>query len=135
MMSTGSKPTLITAEPQLFVADIASTCAWFTERLGFSVAFTWGDPAFHAQVTRDGAHSNLRCVVEPVADPARCEREHLLAASFAVATRADIDALFHEFQTAGVDFVSSLEVQGWGAADFIERDPDGNPLHFAGPKA
>ena len=52
---TLSKPTLLAAEPQLFVADIAVSCAFYTRQLGFSVAFTYGEPPFYAQVVRDGA--------------------------------------------------------------------------------
>ncbi len=36
------KPTLLAAEPQLFVADIAVSCDFYTKQLGFAVAFTYG---------------------------------------------------------------------------------------------
>jgi catechol 2,3-dioxygenase-like lactoylglutathione lyase family enzyme len=56
------------AEPQLFVADIKASCDFFTNKLGFAVAFTYGEPPFYAQVRRDGARINLRCVERPVID-------------------------------------------------------------------
>jgi catechol 2,3-dioxygenase-like lactoylglutathione lyase family enzyme len=121
------------AEPQLFVADIKASCDFFTNKLGFAVAFTYGEPPFYAQVRRDGARINLRCVERPVIDATVRDREELLSASLTVATAEEIDSLFAEFQTAGVVFFQTLKRQPRGAKDFIVRDPDGNLLLFAGP--
>ena len=49
------RSTLAAAEPQLFVSDINISCEFYTKKLGFSVAFVYGEPAFYAQVFRDGA--------------------------------------------------------------------------------
>lgn len=57
-----TKVVIACAEPQLFVADIKASCAFFTSKLGFAIAFTYGEPPFYAQVRRDAAHINLRCV-------------------------------------------------------------------------
>ncbi len=50
-----AKPTLLAAEPQLFVADIAASTEFYCTKLGFAVAFTYGKPPFYGQVFRDGA--------------------------------------------------------------------------------
>jgi catechol 2,3-dioxygenase-like lactoylglutathione lyase family enzyme len=121
------------AEPQLFVVDIKASCDFFTSKLGFAVAFTYGEPPFYAQVRRDGARLNLRHVDRPVIDATVRDREELLSASLTVATAEEIEALFAEFRTAGVVFFQTLKRQPWGAKDFIVRDPDGNLLLFAGP--
>ena len=68
---TSGKAVITAAEPQLFVADIKSSCDFFTSKLGFAVVFTYGEPPFYAQVVRDGARLNLRHVDRPVID-ARC---------------------------------------------------------------
>jgi catechol 2,3-dioxygenase-like lactoylglutathione lyase family enzyme len=128
-----TKPVITAAEPQLFVADIKASCDFFTGRLGFTVAFTYGEPPFYAQVKRDGARLNLRCVERPVIDPALRDREEWLSAALTVATSAEIKALFLEFQAAGVAFFQTLKREPWGARNFIVRDPDGNLLLFAGP--
>lgn len=65
-------------------------------------------------------------------DPVRRERDQLLAASVAL---DDAEALFQEFESAGVDFCQSLREESWGARTFIVRDPDGNLLLFAGRSA
>jgi catechol 2,3-dioxygenase-like lactoylglutathione lyase family enzyme len=128
-----AKSVISGAEPQLFVADIKSSCDFFTGKLGFVIVFTYGDPPYYAQVKRDGARINLRCVEQPVIDAGLREREQLLSVSLTVATAEEIKALFLEFQAANVTLFQTLKSQPWGARDFIVRDPDGNLLLFAGP--
>ena len=128
-----SKAVISAAEPQLFVADIKASCDFFTGRLGFAVAFTYGEPPFYAQLKRDGARLNLRCVEGAVIDPGLRDREQLLSASLTVATAEAIKQLFLEFQAVGVTFHQTLKREPWGARDFILQDPDGNLLLFAGP--
>jgi catechol 2,3-dioxygenase-like lactoylglutathione lyase family enzyme len=130
---TISRPVIAAAEPQLFVANIKASCDFFTGKLGFALAFSYGEPPFYAQVKRDGARLNLRCVERPVIDPVLRDREEWLSAALTVATSAEIKALFLEFQAAGVTFLQTLKRQPWGARNFIVRDPDGNLLLFAGP--
>ena len=128
-----TKAVISAAEPQLFVTDIKASCDFFTGKLGFAVVFSYGEPPFYAQVRRDGARLNLRCVEQPVIDAELRDREQLLAASLTVATSEEIKALFLEFQAAGVTFFQTLKREPWGARDFIAKDPDGNLLLFAGP--
>jgi catechol 2,3-dioxygenase-like lactoylglutathione lyase family enzyme len=130
---TSTKAVIAGAEPQLFVADIKASCEFFISKLGFAVAFTYGEPPFYAQVRRDGARLNLRHIDRPLIDAALRDREELLSASLTVATAEEIEALSAEFQTAGVVFFQTLKREPWGAKDFIVRDPDGNLLLFAGP--
>jgi len=128
-----TRAVIAAAEPQLFVADIRSSCDFFTSKLGFAIAFTYGKPPFYAQMMRDGARINLRCVERPVIDVSVRDREELLSASLTVATAEEIKQLFLEFQAAGVTFLQTLKREPWGAKDFIVKDPDGNLLLFAGP--
>jgi catechol 2,3-dioxygenase-like lactoylglutathione lyase family enzyme len=130
---TISKTTIVAAEPQLFVADIKASLDFFTQRLGFAIEFEYGDPPFYAQVKRDGARLNLRCVDSPVIDPELRDREELLSAAMTVGTADEIKHLFLEFQAKNVMFFQPLKTQPWGARNFIIKDPDGNLLLFAGP--
>jgi catechol 2,3-dioxygenase-like lactoylglutathione lyase family enzyme len=123
------KPTLLAAEPQLFVADILLSCEFYAKQLGFSVAFTYGEPPFYGQVFRDGARLNLRCLAKPAIDPQLRGSEDLLSASI---TLDDAKPLFLEFQAAGVTFHQALKTEPWGARTFIVRDPDGNLILFSG---
>ena len=124
-----SKPTLLAAEPQLFVADIDASTEFYSAKLGFAVAFTYGEPPFYGQVFRDGARLNLRCLPTPIIDPQLRDSENLLSASI---TLDDAKPLFLEFQAAGVEFHQALKTEPWGARTFIVRDPDGNLVLFTG---
>ena len=124
-----SRAALLTAEPQLYVADIAASFDFYTKKLGFTVAFAYGDPPFYGQVVRDGAHLNLRCVSMPVMNAALRDEETLLSASI---TLDDAKPLYLEYQSAGVTFQQTLRSEPWGARTFIVRDPDGNLILFAG---
>jgi catechol 2,3-dioxygenase-like lactoylglutathione lyase family enzyme len=69
LAETLSKPTLLAAEPQLFVSDIEASCEFYTKKLGFTVAFVYGEPPFYGQVFRDGARLNIRHLDEPAVNP------------------------------------------------------------------
>jgi len=131
--SSPSKATIVRAEPQLFVTDIKRSCEFFHEKLGFSLVFSYGKPPYYAQVGRDGARLNLRCVERPLIESIVRDREELLSVSMTVATADEIRLLLLEFQSAGVVFHQTLKKQPWGAKNFIVKDPDGNLLLFAGP--
>jgi len=131
--SPRSKATIVSAEPQLFVTDLKRACEVFCKKLGFSLAFSYGDPPYYAQVGRDAARLNLRCVKRPVIESAVRGREELLSVSMTVATADEIKLLFLELQSAGVEFHQTLKKQTWSAKNFVVKDPDGNLLLFAGP--
>ena len=132
-VTASTKAVIVAAEPELFVADIKSSCDFFTGKLGFAIAFTYGEPPFYAQVRRDAARLNFKCVDRPVIDPELRDREQLLSAALIVETAEEIKALFLEFEAAGVAFFQTLRREPWGAKNFIIKDPDGNLLLFAGP--
>ncbi len=115
------------------MADVTTSCAFFTSKLGFEIAFLSGDPPFYAQVHRDGARLNLRMVSEPVYAGDIREREHLLSASITVGTTSEIRRLAGDFESAGVRFHQDLKTEPWGATTFVVADPDGNLVLFAGP--
>ncbi len=123
------KPTLLAAEPQLFVADLGASCEFYTKKLGFTIAFIYGEPPFYGQVFRDDARLNLRCLPEPAINPVLRDKEHLLSATI---TLDVAKPLFLEFQAAGVVFHQALKTEPWGARTFIVCDPDGNLILFAG---
>jgi catechol 2,3-dioxygenase-like lactoylglutathione lyase family enzyme len=132
-VTSSSKATITGAEPQLFVADIKRSCEFFCKKLGFSLVFSYGHPPYYAQVGRDAARLNFRCVERSAIEWTVRDREELLSASLTVATAGEIKLLFLEFQSAGVTFHQKLKTQPWGAKNFVVKDPDGNLLLFAGP--
>jgi catechol 2,3-dioxygenase-like lactoylglutathione lyase family enzyme len=117
----------------LFVSDIKASCEFFTQKLGYATVFVYGEPPFYAQVKRDGGLLDLKCMDQPVIDPALRDRESLLSADMGVETDEEIKQLFLEFQAKGATFFQTLRKEPWGAMTFIVKDPDGNLLLFAGP--
>jgi catechol 2,3-dioxygenase-like lactoylglutathione lyase family enzyme len=116
------------AEPTLFVCDFPRALQFFNEQLGFATVFTYGEPdAFFGQVRRDGALINLRYVDPPVFVGDIRDREHLIPVTIAA---PELDALYAEYQAAGVPFFQPLKRQPWGARDFVVQDPDGNLIGF-----
>ena len=88
----------------------------------------------YAQVKRDGAALNLRCVEGAAIDPSICA---IAKSCSRLRSRwrsaGEITQLARDFQPAGVSFAQTLAKKPWGALDFIVRDIDGNLLLFAGP--
>jgi catechol 2,3-dioxygenase-like lactoylglutathione lyase family enzyme len=121
-----AKPHLAFAEPQLFVSDIEAACDFYRQTLGFQTRFTYGVPAFYAQIIRDGARLNLRHVDKPPFSGRSVD--DLLAATIIV---ENIKALFLEYQAATAPFHQALRTEPWGARTFIVKDPDGNLICFA----
>ena len=124
---------LLMTEAQLFVTDFAASCQFFTSKMGFAVAFAYGEPPFYGQVKRDNAILNIRHVDEPVFVGDIREREQLLSASITVDSPGELRDLFLEYESAGVSFHQPLRHEPWGARTFVVRDPDGNLLLFSAP--
>ena len=128
--TTGVSRVAMTAEPKLFVSEIEASRQFYVDKLGFEVAFSYGEPPFYAQVARDGCRLNLRRATGAVFDASFRDRE--ADALSATITLDDAGPLFAEFQEAGVNFHQPLRAEPWGARTFIVRDPDGNLIAFAG---
>ena len=128
-----TRPILNSVEPQLFVANVKSSCDFYTDKLGFEVAFVYGDPPFYGQIVRDHARLNLKLVCEPVFVGDIRKRENLLSATITVATAKEIEQLFLSYQAAGVCVHQELKKEPWGVKTFVISDPDDNLILFAGP--
>jgi len=130
---TAERPILNSIEAQLFVADVKRSCDFYANKLGFAVAFVYGEPPNYGQEFRDNARLNLRLVCEPVFAGDIRKRENLLSASVTVGTANEIEQLFLSYQAGGVCFHQALKKEPWGARTFVVSDPDENLILFAGP--
>ena len=126
-------PALTSVAPHLYVSDLKASIEFFTEKLGFSIDFVYGEPPFYGEVSRDRVQLALRHMDEAVFKPDVREREELLSASITLATTEGIQQLFLTYQAAGVPMHQSLRIEPWQAKTFVVKDPDGNLLLFAGP--
>jgi catechol 2,3-dioxygenase-like lactoylglutathione lyase family enzyme len=112
--------------PQFLVLDLNRVCAFYREKLGFEIAFVYGD--FYAGAERDGVTIHLKLSDHP--DPSRefkRRNEHLDAY---IATE-DIESLYREYQDRDVPFLKAIETTDWGTREFAVRDPEGYILYFA----
>ena len=115
---------------QVFVTDFDRSLAFYRDRLGFDVVFTYGNPPFYGELARDDAAFHVRHVDQtPFVNGVR-DADQLLSVSIAT---TDAKQLFLSYQDVGVDFQERLGRKPWGADEFVVRDPDGNLILFGSP--
>lgn len=108
--------------PVLPVDNIGETTAFYRDKLGFDVAFTWGDPPYYAVVKRDesvGIHFS--------------EREDttvMMPACMVYIFVNDVDAVYEEYLKNGLDIFSPPENQDYGMREFELKDLNGHFLIF-----
>ena len=113
--------------PILLVRDVEVSATFFREKLGFETDFLHGSPPFYGAVSRDDVCLHLRFVHHPFFAQAAAQEKSLIVASIEV---SNVQGLFEEFKTRGVEFAQRLRKQAWGGTDFQVRDPDGNVISF-----
>ena len=106
---TVTKAVIAAAEPQLFVADVKAVLRCSSLPCSaLPSSSPMASRLIMAQVKRDAARLNLRCVKPPAIAPELRDREELLSATLTVASADEIKQLFLEFQPAGASFVQTL---------------------------
>jgi catechol 2,3-dioxygenase-like lactoylglutathione lyase family enzyme len=123
-----ARPTIKAAIPVLFVSNVTRSAEFFRDKLGFTVDFLHGHPAFYGGVSRDGVTLHLRFVHEAVIPQELREKEQLLAAFITV---ENIKKLFEECKLNGAPLVGTLHKEAWGGPTFTVQDPDGNWICFS----
>jgi catechol 2,3-dioxygenase-like lactoylglutathione lyase family enzyme len=104
--------------PTLFVADLNAAVAFYTEKLGFALGFTWGDPPRMAGVDLGKVSIHL---AQGTPNPAGCEL------FFAV---GEVDELHAFHLAAGVTIVDPLADRPWGFRQYEVQDLSGHRLSF-----
>lgn len=104
--------------PTLFVRDVRAAAAFYTEKLGFSLGFTWGDPPSMAGVDLDKVSLHLSQGA-PHADG--CEVYFVVG---------DVDELHRLHAANGVAVTAPPANKPWGLRQYDLRDLDGNLLVF-----
>lgn len=112
---------------QFLVDDLQRTIAYYRDRLGFEFDKPW--EGFYAIGRRDGLELHFKeAPKNPEERKHRRENEHLDAS----AGVDGIDALYHQFVTAGAKVYRPLKSTEWGTMDFYIEDPDGYIICFGG---
>ena len=104
--------------PVLHVKEMTAALAYYRDKLGFAVTYSWEDPPRYVCLCRDDAASHLNSYVPPDA-PAHIQ---LFCNG--------VDALYAQLAARGVAVTEPLEDRPYGMRDFTVLDPDGNRLVF-----
>lgn len=116
-----SSPPFVECEqlhPGLAVDDIATAVEFYTKKLGFVAAFTWGDPPTFAGVNLGKAQMFLR---KGTPDPKGC------VVYFPV---GDADQLYEFHRAQGVEVAEPIADREYGLRDYVVRDLHGYYLSF-----
>ena len=102
----------------LSVPDVEAAVRFYTEKLGFTLAFKWGEPTTFAGVKLGAAEIFLS---EGSPNPAGC------GLAFVV---GDADELLGYQQAGGVEVVEEIGDRHYGVRDYAIRDASGYRLSF-----
>jgi catechol 2,3-dioxygenase-like lactoylglutathione lyase family enzyme len=105
--------------PVFAVRDIAEALDFYRKKLGFHVAWTWGEPITRAGVALDDVELQLDSLGLGAPGP-----------SVAYCQVAGIESYFEECRARGVQFTRPLGERPWGMRDFQVADPSGNRIGF-----
>jgi hypothetical protein len=94
--------------PVFFTLNIASTLAYYKDKLGFECRGTWQDPPVYAIAARDGQPIHFRCAEPPSANPGKYPDELLDVYVFV----EDAGALYSDYSARGVEFVRVKDCDG-----------------------
>ena len=114
--------------PQLRTTDMASSIRFYTEKLGFSVAFNYQD--FYTGIRAGGQIFHLKLVDEQ--DPSIAyvdegEHFHLYLETDGV---ADFAA---RLKVNGIELVKDVHETPWNTREIVIHDDQGHTLYFGEP--
>ena len=112
--------------PMLSVLDLGRTIAFYTDRLGFRVIATFGDPPVWCTIERDGVRIMFN--QPPAAEMAALPR-HVRDFQVFYFYPDDVEVLHAAWRVDGLP-VTDLRVTPYGMKEFELRDPDGIWLWF-----
>jgi len=104
--------------PALAVGDVLAAAEFYTSRLGFTLAFTWGDPPSMAGLNLDRVQIFLE---QGAPAPTGCSLYFVVG---------DADALYEFHRANGVEIVAPPTDQPYGIRDYRIRDLNGYELEF-----
>jgi uncharacterized glyoxalase superfamily protein PhnB len=118
-------PQIRNATPVLLVRDVVKAAAYYTDKLGFTVARFWGDPPTFTIARRDNVFVMLNQVGAGDTFRANGDYDGRFSVYLDV---SDADALHAEFQANGADIICPPEDQPYMMREFQVRDLDGHVL-------
>ena len=105
----------------LSVPDIPAAVDFYTQKLGFRLEFTWGDPPTFAGVGLGKVQVFLQ---KGTPDPKGCSVYFIVG---------DADRLYEFHRTNGVEVMQEIGDREYGIRDYVVRDLNGHYLSFGHP--
>jgi catechol 2,3-dioxygenase-like lactoylglutathione lyase family enzyme len=118
---TSSSPPFVECEQThagFAVSDITAAVEFYTQKLGFKLAFTWGDPPTFAGVNLGRMQMFLQ---KGTPDPKGCSVYFLVG---------DADQLYEFHRANGVEVAQEIGDREYGIRDYVVRDLHGYHLSF-----
>lgn len=115
-------PTFTATNPILRVRDVEASIAYYVDRLGFALQFSWGEdgePPSFAGVARDGFEVML------------CLEAQGQPGTWFTVWVDDVDALHEEYVASGADVRRAPVDLSWGVREMNVIDPDGHRIRFS----
>ena len=109
--------------PQLLVADIEDSIAFYTKKLGFDVDFRYED--FYAGIIKDGYSIHLKVG----RSLGQRENKRIMEDLDIVFSVDNIEGLYEELSNKSVEFTQPLREMPYGR-EFYVADPDGHIIAF-----
>lgn len=114
--------------PQLRTTDMASSIAFYTEKLGFEVAFRFED--FYAGIKADGHTFHLKLVdAQDPSIPFVDEGGHL----HLYFETDDVTAVADRLKSNGVTLLKDIHETDWQTCEIVLNDDQGHTLYFGQP--
>jgi catechol 2,3-dioxygenase-like lactoylglutathione lyase family enzyme len=114
--------------PQLRTTDLPGSIRFYTEKLGFTVAFSYQD--FYAGIQVGSQLFHLKQVDEADPSIAYVEEGGHLHLYFET---DDIAALAAQYRARGLAFEKDVHDTAWSTREFVVRDDQGHTLYFGQP--
>jgi [ribosomal protein S5]-alanine N-acetyltransferase len=112
-------------EPTFPVLDVQRSILFYTEMLGFTLAFSFGEPPEYAAVKSSPWNAGVRLRLRRLS-----AEEKLTSVEEVIITLNDDVEAYHR-RCSRLPSCSPLESKPWGAREFSVEDPDGHKLRFA----
>lgn len=116
-------PELVKLFPVFSVRDLDEAIRYYTEKLGFSVEWTWGQPPTRAGVSLNGVEIQLDAAHEGGQRGPSVVYCHMV----------DVEGYYRACAARGASMAMELGNRPWGMRDFRVTDPCGNRLGFGEP--
>ncbi|MEM7513019.1 MAG: VOC family protein [Bacteroidota bacterium] len=120
-MQNPTKELFSHAATVLSVKDVEASLAFYRDKLGFEITFTWEEPASYAVLKRGEVSIHLTSSLNP---PVQGDHTALYVFVY------DIEALYKDYLAREVPIDTHLNTRDYGMKDFDVLDPDGYRICF-----